>query len=83
MRGHADHPDMNSKTIEQDALRLPPNERAHLAQKLLLSLDALSENEIEEAWLNEAMDRAYELDEGIVQPVSANEVRRKAQKLLR
>jgi putative addiction module component (TIGR02574 family) len=74
---------MNTDAIEQEALRLNPAKRAELAQKLLLSLDALSETEINEAWLDEAERRAQELDEGIVQPIPASEVRRKAQALLR
>ena len=43
----------------------------------------LSKDEIAEDWLVEAQRRARELDEGIVQPVSADEVRHKAQALLR
>lgn len=74
---------MKLKQIEDEALRLPEDERAELAQKLLLSLDAPSEGEIAEDWLAEAQRRARELDEGTVQPISADEVRRKAQALLR
>ncbi|MBI3345476.1 MAG: addiction module protein [Gammaproteobacteria bacterium] len=74
---------MKLKQIEDEALHLSENERAELAQKLLLSLDAPSENEIAEDWLVEAKRRARELDEGTVQPVPAEEVRRKAQALLR
>lgn len=74
---------MNSKRIEEEALHLPEEERAKLAQKLLLSLDAPSEAEIAEDWLIEAQRRARELDEGLVQAISAEEVRRKAQALLR
>lgn len=74
---------MNSKTIDQSAMRLLPHERAHLAQRLLLSLDSLSESEIEETWLDEAVERARELDEGKVQPIPASEVRQKAKRLLR
>ena len=74
---------MESKSIEYEALRLPPAERAKLAQKLLLSLDDLSEEELEQAWLLEADRRARELDRGEVQPVPAEEVRRKARMLLR
>ena len=74
---------MKLKQIEDEALRLPEDERAELAQKLLLSLDAPPEGEIAEDWLAEAQRRARELDEGTVQPVSADEVRRKAQALLR
>jgi len=74
---------MNMKQIEDDILQLSEEERAELAQKLLLSLDSPSEGEIEEDWLVEAQHRARELDDGVVQPVPADEVRRKAQALLR
>lgn len=74
---------MNLQQIEKEALHLPEEQRAELAQKLLLSLDVPPDNEIEEAWLAEAQHRARELDKGIVQPVPAEEVRRKAQALLR
>ena len=74
---------MDSQTIESEALGLPPEDRAKLAQKLLLSLDTLSEEEVEQAWLVQADRRARELDRGDVQPISADEVRRKARSLLR
>lgn len=74
---------MNLKQIEIEALNLSQEERAALAQKLLLSLDSPSDAEIAEDWLTQAQRRARELDEGIAQPVSAEEVRRKAQALLR
>ena len=74
---------MNLKQIEDEALHLSEEERAELAQKLLLSLDAPTMDEIEEDWLIEARRRARELDEGIVQPIPADEVRKKAQALLR
>jgi putative addiction module component (TIGR02574 family) len=74
---------MNAKRIEEEALHLSEEERAKLAQKLLLSLDAPSETEMTEDWLIEAHRRSRELDEGLVQPISAEEVRRKARALLR
>ncbi|MBL4884464.1 MAG: addiction module protein [Planctomycetaceae bacterium] len=74
---------MNLEQIEQEALHLSQSERATLAQKLLLSLDSPSGEEVEHEWIREALNRAKELDEGIVQPVSAEEVRKKAQALLR
>lgn len=73
---------MKLKQIEDEALHLSEDERAELAQKLLLSLDALSEGEIAEDWLAEAKRRARELDKGTVQPIPAEEARRKAQALL-
>ncbi|MCY3956247.1 MAG: addiction module protein [Nitrospira sp.] len=74
---------MNLKQIEDEALHLSEEERAELAQKLLLSLDVPTMDEIEEDWLIEARRRARELDEGIVQPIPADEVRKKARALLR
>ena len=74
---------MNLKQIEHEALLLSEEKRAELAQKLLLSLDAPSEDEIAEDWIAEVQSRARELDEGAVQPIPAEEVRRKARALLR
>lgn len=74
---------MSTKTLQEAALELPPDERAELAQKLLLSLDDPSEEELAETWLSEAKRRADELDRGEVQPIAAEEVRRKALALLR
>ena len=74
---------MNLEQIEDNALHLSQEDRAKLAQKLLLSIDIPSESEIADDWLIEAQRRARELDAGTVQPVSAEEVRRKAQALLR
>mgnify|MGYP001280607787 CR=1 FL=1 len=74
---------MDLQTVEQEALSLPQEDRAKLAQKLLLSLDDPSEEESKQTWLVEADRRARELDNGDVQPISADEVRRKARALLR
>jgi len=45
---------MNTETIRREALSLPVQERAELAEQLLSSLDALSEAEIAQLWLQEA-----------------------------
>ncbi len=74
---------MNFKKLEEKALQLAPDERAELAQRLLLSLDEETEEQIGLEWLAEANRRAKEIDEGLVQPIPAEEVRRKAQALLR
>lgn len=74
---------MNAKQIEVEALHLTPDERAALAQKLLLSLDSPAPDEVLGDWLAEARRRAQELDDGTVQAVPAEEVRRKARSLLR
>ena len=74
---------MDPQTVENEALGLPPGDRAKLAQKLLLSLETLSEDEIQQAWFVEASRRSRKLDRGDVKPISAEEVRRKAKELQR
>jgi putative addiction module component (TIGR02574 family) len=74
---------MNINAIEQDALHLPLNERARLAQKLLASLDDLSEAELEQLWLAEAQPRAEEIDQGQVKLVSAEELEERVQARLK
>lgn len=74
---------MDLQSIEREALGLAPAHRAKLAHELLESLDALSPQEIDELWLDEAERRLKELDAGHVQLVPAEEVYRKAQALLK
>jgi putative addiction module component (TIGR02574 family) len=74
---------MDTTTIEREALHLPMSERAKLAHKLLLSLEDMSECEIETAWLDEAERRAREIDQGLVRLIPSEEVSRKARNLLR
>ena len=70
---------MDINQLEQEVLFLPEEVRAQLAHKLLLSLDVPSQNETVEDWLIEAGRRSKELDRAI----PAEDVRRKAQALLR
>lgn len=74
---------MKAETIRREALLLPVQERAELAEQLLSSLDDLSEAEIEQLWLREGARRAEELDRGLTKRVPADEVRRQAQALLK
>ena len=74
---------MNIETICHEALLLPPQERAQLAEQLLSSLDALSETEIEQLWFQEAARRATEMDQGLVERIPAEVVLREAQALLK
>lgn len=62
--------------IENDALRLPPEDRARLAVDLLASLEGSVESpeEIEKLWLVEAERRFRELRDGVVQGIPAQEV---------
>ncbi len=53
---------MNIEELESQALRLDERERARLAAKLLSSLDALSDQENERLWTEEAERRDRELE---------------------
>ena len=64
---------MDTETLEQAALRLPIQQRAELAHKLLLSLEEQDEDEIAEAWRIEALRRSAEIDNGSVKAISAEE----------
>ncbi len=74
---------MNFVTIETEALNLPLQERAKLAQRLLKSLDEVSEAEAEQLWLDVATRRAEEIDQGLVRLVSAEELENRVQALLK
>jgi putative addiction module component (TIGR02574 family) len=62
--------------IEQDALRLPAEDCARLAVRLLSSLESATESpeEIEKLWIAEAERRFQELRNGVVQGIPAQEV---------
>jgi putative addiction module component (TIGR02574 family) len=65
---------MNLQKIEDEALHLPKEERALLIQRLILSLESPSKEELRSDWLLEARRRAHELDDGSVQAVSSEDV---------
>lgn len=48
---------MNTDTLEDTALHLPPQQRAELAHKLLLSLEEQNEDEIAQAWRADYLHR--------------------------
>jgi hypothetical protein len=61
---------------------MPVQQRAELAAQLLSSIDALTETEIEALWLQEAANRAVQIDRGLSKLISAEEVRLQANALL-
>lgn len=69
--------------LEAEALALGPDERAALAQKLLLSLEEVSEPEFDRLWGDESARRSADADSGRSKPVSGSSVARKARALLR
>ena len=60
----------------EDALRLPPEERAALAGTLIESLDSETDPDVESAWAIELARRAGEIDTETVTCVPWPEARR-------
>jgi putative addiction module component (TIGR02574 family) len=69
--------------ITQQALDLDLKERARLAERLLKSLDGVSEEEIQELWLDEAERRIQEYRAGRMEAAVSDQVFREAENLLR
>lgn len=69
---------MTIEQVETEALKLEPKARAELAEKLLRSLDDLSQEEIERLWAEEAVRRDAELDAGTASMREAEDVFREA-----
>jgi putative addiction module component (TIGR02574 family) len=65
---------MTIDELKREALQLDPSTRASLARDLLVSLDELSEAEVERLWLEEAVRRDEEMASGKVQPIPMDEV---------
>lgn len=67
-----------------DALQLPQDERRRVAEELWNSLPDATQREIEErAFWDEIKQRNSELDEGLVKPLSHDEIMSSARETLR
>ena len=67
----------------RNALSLDVDDRAALAERLLASLDELSEEEAERLWAEEAQRRRQEFAAGRAAAIEAREVAEKAERLFR
>ncbi len=65
---------MTIDELKREAMRLDATERANLARELLVSLDDLSEPEIERLWLEEAERRRLDYEAGKTTLIPADEV---------
>jgi len=63
---------MSTEELEVEALKLAPEERARLAEKLLESLENLSEDEDAKLWAEEAKrrERAWDAEPGVGRPAA-------------
>lgn len=71
---------MSIQEIESQALRLPPSQRALLAQHLIASLD--EEDEIERAWADEVSRRSDALASGKVTAIPVADVLAEARRAI-
>jgi hypothetical protein len=65
---------MSIEELKKEVLSLTPEARAYLAKELLASLDAMNDAEIERLWIDEAIRRDDELDNGSARLAPADEV---------
>lgn len=73
----------SASKLEAKALKLPPEQRARLAELLISSLDQASDPESEQLWIQEAERRLEELESGRVEAVPAERVIENARSSLR
>jgi len=69
-----------AESVLQDALRLPEEDRAEIATRLIASLDADSHenrHDVEEAWAEEIQRRCEALDAGTTTTRGWHDVRRR------
>ena len=63
----------NAEQVLANALSLPPNERAQLAEQLFASLD-ISQDELDRLWAQEADSRIDAYERGEIKTISAEKV---------
>jgi hypothetical protein len=65
---------MTVDELMRAALSLNATERASMAHELLSSLESLSEAEVEQLWVEEALRRSAEIEAGLVETIPADQV---------
>lgn len=63
----------NAEQVLANALSLPPNERAQLAEQLFASLD-ISQDELDRLWAQEADSRIDAYERGEIKAIPAKKV---------
>jgi putative addiction module component (TIGR02574 family) len=64
----------NQETLLEEALKLPPVERAELIERLLSSFEFRSRKEVDALWAEEAEDRIDVFERGEMEAIPAEEV---------
>jgi putative addiction module component (TIGR02574 family) len=60
--------------ILKEALSLPPDERAEIAEQLLSSLDSPDRQKVDVLWANEVEDRLDSYEQGEIKTIPAKQV---------
>jgi putative addiction module component (TIGR02574 family) len=66
---------VTKKELHDQALALPPEERARLAHDIIASLDGPSDNGAAEAWVREIESRVAEVKKGSVKLIDWKDTR--------
>ena len=72
----------DSEKVISEAMSLPPDARALLADRLLNSLDLTERKEIDRLWAEEAERRIQQIRTGEVEPIPGEEVFKEIRKSL-
>ena len=75
--------DISIEQIAEAALSLPSDARALLADRLVESLDPLTDPAVRSAWASEALQRLEDLRSGKVEAIPAHEVLARTRSLAR
>jgi len=67
----------NSRSILDQAMKLPANERAEVAEQLIESLDPHPDSDTENAWQKEIQQRLEEIESGVANTIPWEEVKRR------
>jgi putative addiction module component (TIGR02574 family) len=66
-----------SQVVLAEALKLPSNERAEVAERLIASLDEAPDTGVEQAWQEEVQRRLGQIERGEVNTIPWEEVQRR------
>ena len=71
------------KIVRDSALNLDVKQRAELARQLLISLDEESDEDVEQAWIEEINRRKAQVEAGEVNMIDAGQVLHNARELIK
>ena len=73
----------NIERVAEQAMKLPAESRAELAERLVESLDSEDIGRIERLWLDEAKRRRDEVRSGRVKTISGEDARRRVRRAVK